>query len=50
MPDGNRRMAMALAIIGAVLRMTGLELTTADTDAVDTILAADQLGGVAAVL
>lgn len=36
-PDGNKR--VALAIIDVFLRMNGLELTAAETDAVDTILA-----------
>jgi death-on-curing protein len=43
-PDGNKR--IALAIIDVFLRMNGLELAAAQTDAVDTILrlAAGELG------
>jgi len=35
-PDGNKR--IALAVIDVFLRMNGLELAAAETDAVDTVL------------
>lgn len=43
-PDGNKR--IALAIVDVFLRMNGLELAAAETDAVDTVLrlAAGELG------
>ena len=43
-PDGNKR--VALAIIDVLLRLNGLELAAAETDAVGTILrlAAGELG------
>jgi len=36
LPDGNKR--IALAVIDVFLRMNGLELAAAETDAVDTVL------------